>query len=860
MADRTRTITLRVNDQFSRELKEYTRQMDSATESTEKLGRAGSGQGRFGGFKQASQDLFFMGQSAMMVANHLGGILNRANELARIGIGAERSKMALEGLAGGAENAAKWIDAINAGAHGSLTSGEAAATGYRLMRFGLADTAEEAQKFIDTVSKVAMVNPQLGGTEEAINQIQLTLSNMSYMRLDQLGVSAGEVRKRIQELKNETAGLSDEEYFSMAVMEQLDEQVAALGDEFIELDDATQRLNAWARGFKEDAGRRVAQGIEGIAEGVMGLKDALDDLGAEEFTIRLLYSIGFSMFGKRIPTDLEARTEEFRTRYGGAPQTPADFRDESGLGAAATDFLNAVNDYATESLNWAAGLVMGGAGEAPGGPAGQLGIASTSYWWQRPFGAGGTGTVKAGEGAQILNYDWMRRLGYSEAEIADMERMFSGMQGMRGGNVAFDYPWARIAGPENFRGMRAAGYDSPEVQQWQQMYMEALSSAYAGADQPTPETLRRLQTQNIAKQRFLGNRSFMQGLTPFMFGGGDTLGLNYQVGQMGGLAMRGVEQQIPNLLKIRDTIGEIAGRWADVASAAFDAITPAERSASLSEKFGLDPHTFDLEVYDRMKDAMEEAEVNADFMSDAMRRYEHETGMANAQSEIFDAQMMELAERLKIGQLTAQEYVNAVSGLVRMDLSNIDRMMAPLREMDMDAYLTVLDRIKTLSPDLLPTAANLPFLVQGAVSKIQDSIWGLQGGGRVEEMSQRVSPLEPMITDLDVITDRFATAETDWGTPVTSFVNLATGEFTRMELAASGDIETIETELTALSEKEFTVRLKVQPYFSPGMDAATKAFAGGGYGEVSYADVIYETVNSETQRRNQPSIGGAQVP
>jgi hypothetical protein len=52
----------------------------------------------------------------------------------------------------------------------------------------------------------------------------------------------------------------------------------------------------------------------------------------------------------------------------------------------------------------------------------------------------------------------------------------------------------------------------------------------------------------------------------------------------------------------------------------------------------------------------------------------------------------------------------------------------------------------------------------------------------------------------------------------------------------------------------------VQPYFSPGMDAATKAFAGGGYGEVSYADVIYETVNSETQRRNQPSIGGAQVP
>jgi hypothetical protein len=847
MADRTRTITLRVNDQFSRELKEYTRQMDSATESTEKLGRAGSGQGRFGGFKQASQDLFFMGQSAMMVANHLGGILNRANELARIGIGAERSKMALEGLAGGAAEAAKWIDAINAGAHGSLTSGEAAATGYRLMRFGLADTAEEAQKFIDTVSKVAMVNPQLGGTEEAINQIQLTLSNMSYMRLDQLGVSAGEVRKRIQELKNETAGLSDEEYFSMAVMEQLDDQVATLGDEFIELDDATQRLNAWARGFKEDAGLRVAQGIEGIAEGVMGLKDALDELGAEEFTIRLLYSVGLSMFGKRIPTDLEARTEEFRTRYGGAPQTPGDFRDESGLGAQATDFLNAVNSYATETLNWAAGLVMGDAGEAPAGPTGQLGIKSIKEWWQRPFGTGGR--AKPGQGMQVLSYDWLLRQGYTEEEIVEMENLFAGSD-----QVAIDYPWARIMRPHMFRRMRATGYNDLNVPDWRENYIQGLMTAYAGADRPTPETMRRLQTQNIAKERFLGNRSFMQGLTPFMFGGGDTLGMDYQVGQMAQMGMRGLQGHIPDLLKIRDTIGEIAGRWGDVASAAFDAMQPAERYASLSEKFGLDPHTFDLEVYDRMKDAMEEVGVNEDFMADAMRRYEHQTGMANAQSEIFDAQMMELTERLKIGQLTAQEYVDAMSGLVRMDLSNIDRMMAPLREMDMDTYLTVLDRIKMLSPDLLPVAANLPSYVQGTVSKIQDYFFGPQG----EE--EAASPLSPMITDLDEITNRFATAETDWGTPVLTFTNLATGYFSDMEIAASGDIQNIEDELTALSEKEFTVRLKVQPYFSPGMDAATKAFAGGGYGEVSYADVIYETVNSETQRRNQPSIGGAQVP
>lgn len=849
MADRTRTITLRINDQFSRELKEFVRQMDAAERSTEGLTKAASGSGRWGGFKQLNQDLFYVTQNAKLMYDTFSQVFRQANEWAQIGIGAERSKIALTGLAGSAESAAQWIEAVNAGAHGALTEGEAAANAYRLMRFGLADTAEEAQKFIDTVSKVALVNPQLGGTEEAINQIQLTLSNMSFMRLDQLGISAGVVRRRMQELKDEFAGLETEDAFRMAVMEQLNEQADLLGDNIVEMDDAMQRFNARWRNFKEDAGLRIAEGFEAIAETAEGLEATLERLGRKEFIVR---------FG----------VEFFREM--GAPKWMQDFyRVATTMGQSGGLYTGAMMGAAiAPQVQW----VMGGL-QSLGlvGPPdinqtittvqhpswmNQAGVKDSRYWWQPPgLGQGVYGRGK-GPGFQTISFDAMIRAGYSSEDIANWERLIQGQAG-----IGIDYPWARIAGPENFRGMRAAGYTSPEVQSWQQQYMDALFTAYIGADQPPPGTLRRLQAQNVAQDRFQGNRDFMQALIPTLFGGGGTLGLNYRVGQMGQFGMQGLQDQIPNLLKIRDTIGEIAGRWGDVARAAFDAITPAERYASLTEKFGLDPHTFDLDVYDRMKDAMSEAEVPAAAMADAMRRFEHETGIANAQSEIFDVQMGELAERLKIGQLTAQEYVNAVSRLSSMDMSGIQSMMGPLAEMDMNTYLTVLDRISNLSPDLLVKANNLPSIMQGAVSNIQDALFGVQGGGQVDALSQRGSPLEPMLNDVQEITDRFATVDEDWGGPVIRFGNIATGEFTAMKLDADVQIEAISQTLDSLTAKDYTVRIKVWPEFAEGANKAAMAFVSGGYGEVSTADIVYNTVTSEASRRNNPNMsGGAQVP
>lgn len=834
MADRTRTITLRINDQFSRELKEFTRQMDAATQSTERLGQTAAGGGRWGGFKQAAQDLFFMGQSAMMVANQFSAMLGKVNELAQIGIGAERAKLALTALAGSAEQASVWIEAVNKGAHGALTEGEAAAQAYRLMRFGLADTAEEAQRFIDVVSKIALINPQLGGTEEAISQIQLTLSNMSFMRLDQLGISAGQVRKRMEELKQTTAALSNEEAFRIAVMEQLGKQADMLGDDFVELDNAQKRVAAWWRGFKEDVGLRAAQGLEGLAEGVLGLYDALNKLGAQEFTVRLTVAVGYQILGdlgKQIAKAADERVEA-RRQIGDIQGPAAYYQTEEFVNNAVEWFTDLFTGRKSGGIRpMSPPLAPQSPISYPPGETLEEALANAledALFGELPMSMMPTPQVPmsmAPPGTFIIRPSSIPvggRDSMGQWEIIPSQIPIGGRDAMRPAGV---YPaWAYMSLPPS--GTPLPPVIEPPVQTkgamlWTQM--QTLKSYQAAAN-----------------------------IIPTLFGGRHQLGINYRVRGIIDDALGGLQGYIPKLLKVRDAVGEIAGRWGDVAKAAFDAIRPAERYASLAEKFGLDPHTFDLDVYDRMKTALEEAEVPADAMAEAMRRFEHQTGIANAQSEIFDVQMGLLADKLKMGELSAKGYVDAVTRLSSIDLSGIQAMMGPLAQMDMDTYLTVLDRISGAGYDQLMRANNLPYLVQGAVSNIQAALFG----GEKEEVTPagQASPLQPLIQDFETLSSRFANVEKDWGEPVITFQNIATGEFETMKVNATDNITDIAKELNALTMGNYEVKVKIIPSVIPIGGRDSQAGGGASTGEV------YDAVVSESSRRNNPILANMGSP
>lgn len=283
---------LSLKDEMTPALKRTQGQIETfGRQSNTAMRGAGSGFTEFG--KKTTLALQSTAQSMMAATKHATafgatfvGVFKAADALGDIGLQAERSKIAFDKLATSAGQSSKaWIDAVRQGAMMTVTEGEAAAQAYQLMRFGLVDSAAAAEQFVRSISIVASVNPQLGSTSEAINQIQLTLSNMSFMRLDQLGISAGTVRKRMAELKKEIDGLSNEEAFRMAVLEQIDEQAQILGDDILELGNARDRLDARWGNFKEDLGLRIAQGFEGWASAIEGVIQNIDLLATKEGVI-----------------------------------------------------------------------------------------------------------------------------------------------------------------------------------------------------------------------------------------------------------------------------------------------------------------------------------------------------------------------------------------------------------------------------------------------------------------------------------------------------------------------------------------------------------------------------------------------
>jgi len=123
MPGQRKVITLSIQDDFSRQLKSFVSQIDAAERGVKDFERATAGGGGGGFFRQGAQDLFYMANAAQAVYSAFSGVFQTADQWAQVGVGAARSKMALEQLIGGAQEAEKWIKAVQDATRGALTEG-----------------------------------------------------------------------------------------------------------------------------------------------------------------------------------------------------------------------------------------------------------------------------------------------------------------------------------------------------------------------------------------------------------------------------------------------------------------------------------------------------------------------------------------------------------------------------------------------------------------------------------------------------------------------------------------------------------------------------------------------------------------
>ena len=175
-----------------------------------------------------------LGKTAGIVGGALGvaggAVVKFAGDLATSAAPAEAVTNTFKNLAASiGEEAAPMLEELRQATRGMVADTDLMQATNKFMSMGLADSSEEA-------AKLAEMATQLGSAmgmdaTASMEDFALMLANQAIPRLDNFGISSGQVRTRIDELMAADQNLTREQAFMQAVMEQGETSMAKIGEQ-----------------------------------------------------------------------------------------------------------------------------------------------------------------------------------------------------------------------------------------------------------------------------------------------------------------------------------------------------------------------------------------------------------------------------------------------------------------------------------------------------------------------------------------------------------------------------------------------------------------------------------------------------
>lgn len=189
-------------------------------EASATLGKVGGSLGKLG---KVAAGVGLVGAAA------LGGIAVGAAKLALDAAKLEPTKVTFDNLSKSIGSTADaMLKKLRPAAMGVVSDADLMQAANKLMAMGLAETEDEAAKLTEMATTLGMAMGEDATT--SMENFALMMANQSIPRLDSFGISSGKVRERIAELMEETEGLTREQAFNQAVMEQGAEAMERVGD------------------------------------------------------------------------------------------------------------------------------------------------------------------------------------------------------------------------------------------------------------------------------------------------------------------------------------------------------------------------------------------------------------------------------------------------------------------------------------------------------------------------------------------------------------------------------------------------------------------------------------------------------
>lgn len=830
--------------------------------------------GFFSTLRSGAQDIFFMTNAAQQMYSAFSKPFKAADDLAQLGYEAERARIALTNTLGSAAEYEKWMRAIKDATHGTITETEAAGMAYQVLRLGLATTAGEAREFVRMATIIGTASPQLTGASDAISEITLTIANMSWRRLDQLGLSVSEVKARMEELRTLNSNLTTEEAFQTAVLEGLTEQANTLGDELLEVGAATQRWKVAWQDIKTDIGWKIGEGFDGAIIAAESLYEILRVMTQEPW--KLQFALGglpdwavnamqAGTTGKGVITNqyddvLGRQGSQIRETSG----TPTSRLNE--LNANLTDWLNTLTPGSEADVTLTSGFQrippsMFGLGRYDSMLlSAQLALegygvtaetqAEIDRYFEQYYAAQERAQIDAARRAKAARTRRITRVGPGPTSS------YLTALGQHGGPLAHMFATG-LGLPTDRSGVPMQ--DAYQQQYWQQYYTQG--GWQGGGVQPwqiDPATRRTREQLEANRARYAEQRRLEQ-MRAFREADAASYADPRQ-GRFGGLpaAWYGVTEA----LRMMPDMADMARQQQAYQDMLTRRAAPP-RAQSLDEFFQISPERLDTEVYSVMADALGEAGVNAELAAEALKLFEWQTGMTTPTAELFNAQVDVLTQKLNTGEITAAQFADAMALLAQTDLSPLSLLWeADLKAGDWEAVTNTIDRLSKIDLSALHLMTS-PMTDAGLRTDTESMLRDMWEPG-VETYTAgeggAASPLQALQRDAENALETIQRLPTEGVDATQQFSEGATSWFETWSSESLPYIDTVNSELGTIEER--IARLTMAPFVvtlsvnDPGGGApaspsgapryggrAITSFAEGGFTGVGSPNEVAGTVH-----------------
>jgi len=192
------------------------------------------------------------------------------------------------------------LEDLREATHGMVSDSELVASAADFMALGLADSAEEVVR-LATVAGALHMN---------MNQLVLTLTNKTTMRFDALGVSVEGFDAKVKAL--EESGMSADEAFSEAFLQQAEEQIKKVGDASDYTIGNVDRFEASLKNLGDSAKTALTPLVNQILPPLTGY---LDDLGKKNTFIQMSRDL------EELGINIDGLTEPYTAWHGGIEAT-----------------------------------------------------------------------------------------------------------------------------------------------------------------------------------------------------------------------------------------------------------------------------------------------------------------------------------------------------------------------------------------------------------------------------------------------------------------------------------------------------------------------------------------------------------